>query len=181
MNATCDFHALLSACIEFPTDVSPRLILSDWMMDHDWPDEKAREAIVPPMFSQFLPLSYYGSGRGSGIGICIGIGIGRGIGSGTKEIILEIGKAYMLETVDWFAWVGRVKKQIGPWEYEFESCSKIRDTNNGDVWNELCAGDKNARKTASYSHYKVPVILGLGVVVKVEWVGKTPQEEGLPG
>lgn len=94
---------------------------------------------------------------------------------------MEIGKAYLVETVDWFAWVGRVKRQVGPWEYEMASCSKISDTNAGDVWHKLAAGDKAARATATFIHYRVPVILGLGAVVKIEWAGKTPQEEGLPG
>ena len=90
---------------------------------------------------------------------------------------MQVGQVYLLETVDWFAWVGRVKRQIGPWEYEFESVSKVSDTNAGDVWHLLAAGDEKARKAATYLHYTVPVILGLGVVCKIEWVGKTPQEE----
>lgn len=94
---------------------------------------------------------------------------------------MEQGKAYLIETVDWFGWVGRVKRQVGPWEYEMESCSKISDTNAGDVWHQLAAGDKAARKAATFIHYTTPVILGLGAVVKIEWLGKTPQEEGLPG
>lgn len=92
---------------------------------------------------------------------------------------MEIGKTYLIETVDWFAWVGRVVRQIGPWEYELESCSKIAETNNGDNWERLAAGDKGARKAATYRHYTTPVILGLGAVAKIEWIGKTPQEEGL--
>ena len=92
---------------------------------------------------------------------------------------MEIGKVYFIETVDWFAWVGRLVRQVGPWEYEFTSCSKISDTNNGDNWHLLCEGDEEARKAATYIHYKQPVILGLGVVVKVLWDGNTPQEEGL--
>ena len=93
---------------------------------------------------------------------------------------MEPGKVYLIETVDWFAWVGRCKKQLGPWEYEMESCSKIADTNNGDNWEKLAAGDKEARRRATYRHYTTAVILGMGAVVKIEWVGKTPQEEGLP-
>lgn len=95
---------------------------------------------------------------------------------------MEQGKAYLVTTVDWFAWVGRVVRQVGPWEYEFESASKVVDTNDGDCWEELCAGNKAARSRAEYRHYKTPVILGMGVVAKIEWVGKTPQEEsGTPG
>ncbi len=92
---------------------------------------------------------------------------------------MEIGKAYMVHTVDWFSWVGRVVKQVGPWEWEFESTSKITDTNNGDCWHDLAAGNMEARRRASYQHYRTPAILGLGVVFKTEWNGKTPQEDGL--
>ena len=92
---------------------------------------------------------------------------------------MEVGKAYLIQTVDWFSWVGRVKRHVGSWEYEMESCSKISDTNNGDNWEQLAAGEKTARKAASYRHYTVPVLLGLGAVCKIEWLGKTPQEEGL--
>lgn len=100
---------------------------------------------------------------------------------------MQVGKAYLIETVDWFAWVGRVKRQIGPWEYEMEGCSKISDTNAGDVWQQLAAGDQQARKAATYIHYADGdgetdgVILGMGVVMKTGWKGKTPKEEGLPG
>jgi hypothetical protein len=98
---------------------------------------------------------------------------------------MEIGQTYLIETVDWFAWVGRVKKQVGPWEYEFTSVSKIAETNNGDNWHEIAAGDEEARKAATYKHYKETsdgrgVILGMGVVNKIPWEGLTPQEEGLP-
>lgn len=94
---------------------------------------------------------------------------------------MEIGSAYLIETVDWFAWVGRVTRQVGPWEYEFSAASKIAETNNGDVWHALAAGDEEARRRATYKHYKTKVILGLGVVAKIEWFGDTPQEAGLPG
>lgn len=99
---------------------------------------------------------------------------------------MEIGQAYLLQTVDWFAWVGRVKKQVGPWEYEFDSCSKISETNNRDNWHLLAAGDNKARRAATYKHYQQTsdgrgIILGLGVVVKIPWEGQTPQEAGLPG
>ena len=92
---------------------------------------------------------------------------------------MTIGKTYLVKTVDWFAWVGRVRRQVGPWEYEMESCSKIRDTHDGDNWERLCAGDEAARRACDYRHYTTPVILGLGTVAKIEWVGKTPQEAGL--
>ena len=170
-----DFRAMLLGCLSRPGDLAPRLVLTDWMLDHGWPEEKALEAIEPPTFSQFLPADYYGIGSGSGSVS----GIGRG--KTEEDGLMEIGKAYLLETVDWFAWVGRVKRQIGPWEYEFESCSKISETNAGDVWQKLCEGDREYRQRATYVHYRMPVILGLGVVVKVEWAGQTPQEEKLPG
>ena len=94
---------------------------------------------------------------------------------------MEIGQVYLIETVDWFAWVGRVVEQVGPWEYKFDSCSKIAETNNGDNWEAIAAGDMDARKACTYKHYKIKVILGLGVVAKIEWVGNTPQEDGIKG
>lgn len=123
-----------------------------------------------------------GNGMGAGDGVVMGAGAPRGrpYGSLTKEIIMQIGKVYLLETVDWFAWVGRVKRQIGPWEYEFQSLSKICQTNDGDNWEKLAAGDMAARLRATYRHYaddpEQPHILGLGVVAKLAWTGKTPQE-----
>lgn len=97
---------------------------------------------------------------------------------------MEIGQCYLLETVDWFAWVGRVHKQVGPWEYEFDSVSKICETNNGDNWEKLAAGDMESRRKATYRHYRPTsdgrrLILGMGVVCKIPWEGNTPQEDGL--
>lgn len=117
-----------------------------------------------------------GNGRGSGRGRGSGSGRGNGYGINIERIPMETGKAYLVQTVDWFSWVGRVKRQVGPWEYEMELCSKISDTNNGDNWHLLAAGNEKARKAATYIHYTTPVILGIGVVAKIEWVGKTPQE-----
>lgn len=92
---------------------------------------------------------------------------------------MEPGKAYLIITVDWFAWVGRMVKPVGPFEYEFESVSKVSETNNGDNWAALCKGDKRAREAATYMHYEVKALLGIGAVAKIEWIGKTPQEAGL--
>ena len=92
---------------------------------------------------------------------------------------MEIGKVYLIETVDWFAWVGRVQSQVGPYEYRMVSVSKIHDTSAGDNWELLAAGDKAARKAAQYRHYTTSVLLGIGAVAKIEWAGGTPQEEGL--
>ena len=88
---------------------------------------------------------------------------------------MEPGKAYLIFTVDWFAWVGRMVRQIGPWEYEFESVSKF-DTNAGDVFGEIAAGDAALRKGCTYQHFQGVCILGQGAVGKIPWVGKTPQE-----
>lgn len=91
---------------------------------------------------------------------------------------MEPGKAYLIFTVDWFAWVGRMVRQIGPWEYEFDSVSKF-DTNAGDVFGEIAAGDESLRKGCTYQHFKGLCILGQGAVGKIPWEGKTPQEAGL--
>jgi uncharacterized protein (TIGR02996 family) len=121
-----------------------------------------------------------GIGSGSGRGIGIGIGSGRGNGNGRGEN-MELGKAYMVTTVDWFAWVGRPVEQVGPFEWRFEKCSKISDTGGGDIWHKLAEGDDAARRRATFIHYKTGVILGMGVVAKIEWTGNTPQEDGLRG
>lgn len=92
---------------------------------------------------------------------------------------MEPGKVYLVITVDWFAWVGRVVRQVGPYEYEMTSLSKISETNNGDCWQSLCEGNKEMRRHCTYQHYKVAGLLGIGAVAKIEWRGNTPQEEGL--
>lgn len=173
-----DFASIQREILADPGNEFRRWILRDWLLDYGVDDPKALEVIEPPTLSQYLSTDYYGSVSGIGRGSVSGIGRGRGIGSG-RGIIMEIGKAYLVITVDWFAWVGRVKRQIGPWEYKMASCSKISETNNGDNWQHLCAGDLEARKACSYQHYSIPVILGIGAVAKVLWVGETPQEQGL--
>lgn len=90
---------------------------------------------------------------------------------------MEPGKAYLIHCGDWHTFVGRVAAQVGPYTYRLEKVSKVRNTNNGDVWEQLCAGDKRLRKAATYAHYK-SAILPL-TVAAFEWVGKVPQEEGL--
>ena len=105
---------------------------------------------------------------------------------------MKVGLAYMVQTVDWFTWVSRVVRQIGPWEWEFTECSKVCETNAGDNWEQLASGDEKASAAAVYKHYRIldadpdswvciPVILGLGVVMKCEWCGPTPSEANLPG
>lgn len=91
---------------------------------------------------------------------------------------MEVGKCYLIFTVDWFAWVGRMVRQIGPWEYEFESVSKF-DTEQGDVFGEIAAGDMEMRRRCSYQHFQGKCILGQGAVGKIPWAGNTPQEDGL--
>lgn len=88
---------------------------------------------------------------------------------------MESGKCYLILTVDWFAFAGRCLRQIGPWEYEFEKVSKF-DTNAGDVFGEIAAGDELLRQRASYQHFRGKAILGMGRVAVLEWVGQLPQE-----
>jgi uncharacterized protein (TIGR02996 family) len=115
-----------------------------------------------------------GSGRGSGSGI--GSGIGSGRGRGTE---MEPAKNYLILTVDWYAWVGRCVRQVGPYEYEFEQVSKF-DTNAGDVFGEIAAGDETLRRGCTYQHFQGKALLGLGRVGVFEWVGKLPQEYAGP-
>ena len=88
---------------------------------------------------------------------------------------MEPGKCYMILTVDWYAFVGRCVRQIGPWEYGFELVSKF-DTNAGDVFGEIAAGDETLRRNATYQHFSGEAILGMGRVAVFEWVGALPQE-----
>lgn len=91
---------------------------------------------------------------------------------------MEVGKAYIVHGGDWHTFVGRVVRQVSPLVYEMGMGSKIIETNNGDVWNEMAAGDKRLREAAGYAHIKTTLIVPL-TIAAIEWVGKTPQEEGL--
>lgn len=120
-----------------------------------------------------------GSGIGSGSGRGRGSGIGRGSGSGSgnpRVYQMETGKAYLIHCGDWHTFVGRVVGQVGPHTYQLESCSKVSDTGAGDVWDELAAGQKQARRSATYRHYKGLVTVVL-CICAFEWEGKLPQEE----
>lgn len=89
---------------------------------------------------------------------------------------MEIGKAYLIHCGDWHTFVGRVAAQTGPHTYQLECCSKVSDTGAGDVWDELAAGDKRHRRSATYRHYKGLVTVVL-CICAFEWEGKLPQEE----
>jgi hypothetical protein len=89
---------------------------------------------------------------------------------------METGKAYLIHCGDWHTFVGRVVRQVGPSTYLLEGCSKISETNNGDVWFDMAAGDKKLRKAATYVHAKTPLVIPL-VIAAVLWEGKTPAEE----
>jgi hypothetical protein len=91
---------------------------------------------------------------------------------------MEPGKAYIVHCGDWHTFVGRCVKQVGPMTYLFESVSKIHETNAGDNWERLAAGDRDARRAATYRHYAVPATVPLSIIA-FEWVGETPQEAGL--
>ncbi len=88
---------------------------------------------------------------------------------------MEIGKAYLVHAGDWHTFVGRVVQMISPVVYLMESVSKISETNNGDVWQDMASGVKEARKRATYAHYKTRMVVPL-CIAAFEWVGKTPQE-----
>jgi hypothetical protein len=122
-----------------------------------------------------------GIGRGSGIGSGSGRGSGRvrGIGSGTiyPGGQMRVGRCYLVHGGDWHTFVGRVREQLGPLTYELEGVSKVAETNNGDVWHELAAGDERLRRACDYRHHTTPVVVPLGIAA-IEWVGKLPQEAG---
>lgn len=91
---------------------------------------------------------------------------------------MEIGKAYLLHCGDWHTFVGRAAGMVSPVVYLMESVSKVVNTNDGDNWHELAKGNVEARQRASYKHYETLVTIPL-TICAFEWVGKTPQEEGL--
>jgi len=129
--------------------------------------------------------SWGGGGRGSSIGIGSGKGRGGsgswswgGRGSGSTIYpgdTMRAGTAYIVHCGDWHTFVGRVTDQLGPLTYEMSHVSKIADTNDGDNWHLIAAGDKRARDTCTYHHYETPLVLPLSIAA-IEWVGETPAE-----
>ena len=89
---------------------------------------------------------------------------------------MRIGRAYLVHCGDWHTFIGRVVDQLGPGIYELDLVSKVTNTNNGDCWHKLAAGDAKFRKAASYEHYTTKAAIPL-VIAAFEWVGKLPQEE----
>ena len=69
-------------------------------------------------------------------------------------------------------------RQVTPLLWELESSSKIHDTNNGDVWERLAAGDQSLREAAEYRHDETPRIVPVSISA-LEWLGETPKEAGL--
>ena len=88
---------------------------------------------------------------------------------------MRVGRCYLVHGGDWHTFVGRVREQLGPLTYELEGVSKVAETNNGDVWHELAAGDERLRRACDYRHHTTPVVVPLGIAA-IEWVGKLPQE-----
>ena len=88
---------------------------------------------------------------------------------------MKPGDAYLVHCGDWHTFVGRLVEQVSPLLYRFEKCSKISDTNNGDVWHELAAGDAEKREAATYVHNTTPVFLPVSIAA-IEWIGEVPQE-----
>tara|TARA_Y100001963_G_scaffold160186_1_gene268751 strand:- start:1806 stop:2285 length:480 start_codon:yes stop_codon:yes gene_type:complete len=150
-------------------DPNAHRIYADWLRDNGYAADGWDHG----------PANYRGYGPGIGRGIGSGRGIGRGIGSqliGRNQMIE--GKSYLIHEGDWHTFVGRLVRQVSPLIFEFESVSKVRDTNNGDCWHDLASGDATLRKACDYTHYTTPVFLPLAIGA-FEWIGKTPQEEGL--
>jgi hypothetical protein len=187
--------ALVDAALAEPGDADRQLVLRDWLMDCG-EAAVADEAVFTRRLSEWDVWNFgfgFGSGFGSGIGSGIGIGsgsgsgsgIGSGRGSGSGSGIgsgepyeakqMEPGKCYLVHCGDWHTLVGRCVRQVGPMTYLFESVSKIAETNNGDCWHQLAAGDKRLRKAATYQHYTTPCPIPL-TIFATEWVGELPQE-----
>lgn len=94
---------------------------------------------------------------------------------------MRIGKCYIVHCGDWHSYVGRCSEQIGTGAiFEFDKASKIHETNNGDCWEKLAAGDKQLRAACTYRHHTTPTVIPL-VIAAIEWLGNLPQEEGYPG
>jgi hypothetical protein len=181
-----DYRAMYAACLADVQNLTGWGALRDWLRDHGTPEAIVQEAepiltLRPWDIDRFL--SGIGSGRGIGSGIGSGSGIGRGrgigIGRGSGEPYeakqMEPGKCYLVHCGDWHTLVGRCVRQVGPMTYLFESVSKIAETNNGDCWHQLAAGDKRLRKAATYQHYTTPCPIPL-TIFATEWVGELPQE-----
>ena len=88
---------------------------------------------------------------------------------------MDQGKAYLVHAGDYHTFCGRMVEQTTPLLYRFENVSKIRQTNNGDCWDELAAGDEEKRKACDYRHFKTACELPISIIA-VEWVGELPQE-----
>lgn len=89
---------------------------------------------------------------------------------------MEVGKRYMLFCGDWHVFCGLCQEQLGPYTYKLVMVSKISETNNGDNWHEIAAGNEQARKRATYLHYATAGVYPLSIAA-FEWEGKLPQEE----
>ena len=118
----------------------------------------------------------------SGIGDGSGSGIGDGRGSDDKDIkpnpiqdreTMQIGKNYLIHCGDWHTFVGRFEGFVSPILGKFSNVSKIANTNNGDCWEDLCAGDIDARKKATYKRYPTPLCCPIAIGC-FEWVGDLP-------
>lgn len=88
---------------------------------------------------------------------------------------MEPGMCYLLHCGDWHTYVGRCVRQVGPMTYQFECVSKICETNNGDCWEALAAGDEQLRAACTYRHHTTRSVFPLSIAAH-EWVGKLPQE-----
>lgn len=86
------------------------------------------------------------------------------------------GKNYLIHCGDWHTFVGRLVQQSTPLLYEFESVSKIKETNNGDCWHDLASGNQGLREAASYEHYKTSTFIPVSIAA-FEWVGLLPQDD----
>lgn len=177
-------------------DYAAKCALADWLAERGVGDHAQGELFTAIPF-RMLDIWRFGRGRGSGSGRGIGSGIGRGSGRGRgsgsgsgrgrgsgigrgrgskpfEGEQMEPGKAYLIHGGDWHTFVGRVVRQCGPMLYELEKVSKI-DTNNGDCWHELAAGDERLRKACTYFHFTTPAVLPL-TIAAFEWAGRVPQE-----
>lgn len=86
---------------------------------------------------------------------------------------MEPGQAYLIHCGDWHTYCGRCVRQVGPLAYRFDLLSKIDNTNGGDNWHELAAGDTQARSRAAYLHYDVAAVIPLSIAA-FEWRGELP-------